>query len=298
MATDKKSYVGYIDWGDTYDMLGDLNAGKLIRHFHAYLRGENPVLDDKLLEIAFHPIKLQLKRDLVKYEDIKIIKTGQGKLGGIKSGIIRKQKSEERERLHRETKQNEANEANGLSGSQNEAGASFALKNEANEPVTVTDTVNVTVTGNVKKENTAAIAFPAIPLYKNVAKDKTAIAVYIKNYKPTAPEPYFDLWNIFAKQEGYRTITAINGTRKKKLAIRLREPDFNFVAALTRLKESTFTKESGWLCFDWIIDNDNNYIKILEGNYDAYEKPKVIPIKSSPSLAEIQGRKIINGETV
>jgi len=130
MAENKKSIVIYSDWQSIFEQLEDVEAGKLIKHFFDYVNDKNPELEDRLLKMAFEPMKLQLKRDLSKWEQTKLRRSESGKKGGLKSGEVRK---------------NEANEAN----------ASTLKQNEANEAVTVNDNVNVNVTVNdilLKKE--------------------------------------------------------------------------------------------------------------------------------------------------
>jgi hypothetical protein len=61
MATDKKSFVLYCDQQNIFNMLPDEIAGKLIKHILAYVNDENPVADDLVLQLAFEPIKMQLK---------------------------------------------------------------------------------------------------------------------------------------------------------------------------------------------------------------------------------------------
>jgi hypothetical protein len=127
MAENKKSFVLYCDLIHTIEKLPDDKAGLLFKHLLRYVNDQNPITDDLLVEIAFEPIRHQLKRDLSKW-DTKIDKlTEQGRLGGIKSG-----------------------EARALKKKQNEANAS---KNEANEAVTVNVTVNDTVNVNVNDIN-------------------------------------------------------------------------------------------------------------------------------------------------
>lgn len=119
MAENKKSFVLYCDLIHTIEKLPDDKAGLLLKHLLRYVNDQNPITEDLIVEIAFEPIKHQLKRDLQKWDD-KIDKlTEQGRLGGLKSG-----------------------EARALKKKQNEANAS---KNEANEAVTVNVTVNDTV---------------------------------------------------------------------------------------------------------------------------------------------------------
>jgi hypothetical protein len=120
MAEDKKSFVGYSDWISTFDMLSNEEAGKLIKHLLAYVNDKNPEdLEDRVLKVAFEPIKNQLKRDLKKYDKIRLKRIEAGKLGG---------------------QQRSKNQAN-------KASATNAKQNQANQAVNVND--NVTVNGNV-----------------------------------------------------------------------------------------------------------------------------------------------------
>jgi hypothetical protein len=125
MADNKKSFVAYVDWKSIFNMLEDVEAGRLIKHLFSYVSDENPELDDRILKMAFEPIKLQLKRDLEKYESVKERRAEAGRKGGIKSGEVRKQ--------------TEPNEAIALN----------AKQTEPNEAVTDTDTVTVNVTDTV-----------------------------------------------------------------------------------------------------------------------------------------------------
>lgn len=68
MADNKKGFVLYTDLNHTINKLPDETAGQLFKLILAYVNDENPTPDDILLEIAFEPIKQQLKRDLKKYE--------------------------------------------------------------------------------------------------------------------------------------------------------------------------------------------------------------------------------------
>lgn len=127
MAKDKKSFILYADLIHTVDKLPDDKAGTLFKHLLKYVNDENPITDDLIVQIAFEPIKQQLKRDLKKFEEIKEKRSEIGRIGGLKS-------AEQRTK----TKQNEPNEAI----------ASFAQANQA-----VNDTVTVTVNDTVKKNN-------------------------------------------------------------------------------------------------------------------------------------------------
>ncbi len=82
MAKDKKSFVLYVDQRELFDQLDDELAGKLIKHIFSYCADEYPDSEDQLLKLAFTPIKLQLKRDLKKYENI----VERNRINGSKGG--------------------------------------------------------------------------------------------------------------------------------------------------------------------------------------------------------------------
>ncbi|MCW8311450.1 DUF6291 domain-containing protein [Sphingobacterium sp. InxBP1] len=86
MADDKKSFVAYADWQGQFNLLSNEEAGILIKHILAYVNDENPKLpdDNRILNIAFEPIKSQLKRDLKKYEIKKTGKSNSGIIGNLK----------------------------------------------------------------------------------------------------------------------------------------------------------------------------------------------------------------------
>lgn len=79
MAEDKKGFVLYADQRSIIDMLQNDKAGELFKHIFAYVNDENPQSNDALINLAFEPIKLQLKRDLKKWEEIRIKRSEAGK---------------------------------------------------------------------------------------------------------------------------------------------------------------------------------------------------------------------------
>lgn len=88
MAENKKSFVLYADLIHTFEGLEDDEAGKLIKHVLRYVNDLNPISDNKIVNIAFTPIKQQLKRDLIKYE----VKKRQWSEAGKKSAEKKKKK--------------------------------------------------------------------------------------------------------------------------------------------------------------------------------------------------------------
>ena len=86
MAENKKSFVLYTDSQGLVNQLPDDVAGRLFKHIYAYVNDENPITEELLLNIAFEPIKMQLKRDLTKWEN----QLEQRKQAGLKSAEVRK----------------------------------------------------------------------------------------------------------------------------------------------------------------------------------------------------------------
>ena len=82
MAENKKSFVAYCDWQETFEELSDEEAGKLVKHLFNYVNDKNPETSDKLTKMCFIPIKQSLKRDLKKYEKYVEKQSVNGKKGG------------------------------------------------------------------------------------------------------------------------------------------------------------------------------------------------------------------------
>jgi hypothetical protein len=72
MAENKKSFLLYCDIIHTVEKLSDEQAGKLLKHALRYVNDLDPTPEDIVTEIAFEPIKQSLKRDLLKYEGIRL----------------------------------------------------------------------------------------------------------------------------------------------------------------------------------------------------------------------------------
>src|SRR6185437_1690991 len=101
----------------------------------------------------------------------------------------------------------------------------------------------------------------------------TGIKTFFESRRPTFIEPFVDLWNIFAlRQQIIANPIRITEKRRKKLATRLSEEGFDYIAILQAIKSSAFLKgkgDGGWrVSFEYIIDSEENYTKILEGKYN------------------------------
>ncbi len=85
---------------------------------------------------------------------------------------------------------------------------------------------------------------------------------------------YLDSWNSLAASISIPTIRDITGARRRHLMARIREnPNFekSFLECLTKIQASQFLQQDSsqsWFGFNWLIKNDDNYTKVLEGRYD------------------------------
>tara|TARA_R110001606_G_scaffold287110_1_gene435266 strand:+ start:1252 stop:1866 length:615 start_codon:yes stop_codon:yes gene_type:complete len=84
----KKSFVLYSDLKQLLDKLPDEIAGKLFKMVLDYVNDLDPQTDDLVLQIAFEPIKQQLKRDLLKWEESLAGKSKAGKISAAQRGLF------------------------------------------------------------------------------------------------------------------------------------------------------------------------------------------------------------------
>jgi len=89
MAENKKSFVLYCDLLTSINHLTNEEKGILFQHLLEYVNDMNPVLEDRLLLTAWKPIEIQLKRDLIKFEQVR----GKRSEAGKKSAEVRSVKN-------------------------------------------------------------------------------------------------------------------------------------------------------------------------------------------------------------
>ena len=89
----------------------------------------------------------------------------------------------------------------------------------------------------------------------------------------TKPSELMALWNELATGV-IQSIRSISSKRRAKIKTRLSEPMFrdNWPDVFRRAVASDFMRgqnSNNWtVSFDWLIENDANYVKVLEGKYD------------------------------
>jgi len=221
----KKSFILYADLIHTVTKMPDEKAGQLLKIILEYVNDNDPSTDDLLLQIAFEPIKQQLKRDLVNWREFRNKQSENGKKGGRPPKINPKEDNPKNPSLLMETQKS----------------------------------LNVTATVN-EINNTIAD-------YESAVKDVKGISDFIHKHKPRSTQPYVDLWNLFADKFGTAKVQKVSDGRKRKLLSRLNDEDFDFPKILSEAKDQSFAIEGKWFTLDWLIENDTNYVKILEKKY-------------------------------
>lgn len=71
MAEGKKSFILYADLIHTVRKMPKDKAGELFMTILSYVNDEKPIIEDMIIDLVFEPIKRQMQRDLVKYEETK-----------------------------------------------------------------------------------------------------------------------------------------------------------------------------------------------------------------------------------
>lgn len=165
MAENKKSFILYADLITVVEKLiikdreNKTNySGELFFHILQYVNDKNPIATDFIIDMAFEPIKLQLKRDLKRYETIREKRSDAGK----KSAEIKAQQM----LTSVESKKQKSTKSTSVeSVEQNKQVLTHVNKRQqrsTNSTVTVNDTVNVTVNDNEIKEGRKEEEKPSI----------------------------------------------------------------------------------------------------------------------------------------
>jgi hypothetical protein len=84
----KKSFVLYTDLKEVVDKLPDAEAGVLFKLILDYVNDLDPKPEGLLMEVAFEPIKQQLKRDLKKWEGIIGKRSTAGRLSAAQRQLM------------------------------------------------------------------------------------------------------------------------------------------------------------------------------------------------------------------
>lgn len=140
-----------------------------------------------------------------------------------------------------------------------------------------------------KPEETKQSSFSnAFLVFESLEKTEDGLRGFISDHRPGFIDPYIAIWKIFADRFNFPSANITAG-RKKSFGARIKELQFDFLAVLDRAEKSSYLRSCNWFTFDWIIRDDTNYVKVLEGTYD--NKPVVVSSpkpESKPTLDRTQ----------
>lgn len=136
----------------------------------------------------------------------------------------------------------------------------------------VNDNDNDILYNNVSKDTCALDEKDILSEYQNLEKSKINTYRFIAEKKPVIIEPYLDMWNYFASEYCFPMVRSISVERKRKFKLRMKNKSFNFLEVLKAAKSSSFILDCSFFTWDWIFENDKNFLKVLEGNYKTKEK--------------------------
>tara|TARA_R110000868_G_scaffold279203_1_gene539246 strand:- start:5638 stop:6318 length:681 start_codon:yes stop_codon:yes gene_type:complete len=109
MAENKKSFVLYSDLINSIGHLTNEEKGILFNHLLEYVNDMNPILADRLVLTAWKPIELQLKRDLIKFEEVKSKRSDAGKRSAELKSLKLNQQNSTNSTSVKSVKQNSTN---------------------------------------------------------------------------------------------------------------------------------------------------------------------------------------------
>lgn len=98
MATNKRSFVLYCDLLHAIHELNREERGDLLTAILEYVNDKDPVPESRVVKVAFDHVKVQLKRDLIKYESIR-----EKRRAAAKQSVIRRAKGDSDQSEHLST---------------------------------------------------------------------------------------------------------------------------------------------------------------------------------------------------
>lgn len=123
-----------------------------------------------------------------------------------------------------------------------------------------------------------------------------------------SPENIISLWNKLAKENELPSVSKLTPSRKSKILSRCKSSDLSSSADWEKLFDKIPNcpfllgdGNTGWkVSFDWLVHNDENYVKVLEGLYD--EKKKKTPKRlgtAKPQEGKYKNllRTVVNSDT-
>lgn len=255
----KNSFILYNDYHRHINRLSDEDAGRLFKAIFVYsMTGEVPPLSD-IADMAFSFIQAQLDRDREKFAE-----------------VCRRRSENVRKRWEREKSAadkacaDDANDTNVYKPIQNDS----TCTDNDNETENENENVNENGNGN-DNENDTVSHTPSLPDSKQAAKK------LLEAYRQLCPE--------------FTGVSSL--TRKRICSVELllnRYGADTIRSVLKKAHSSSFLRGKnprGWTAtFDWII-NEENFLKVRDGNYDDREPVRSVSDKDGGDDFDIEKYK-------
>ena len=230
----KKSIIIYADCIAILEELTYEQAGRLFKAILSYVNDE-PVTEtegDPAIKMAFKVLKTQIDRDADKYERICEKRREYGRLGGLKKAESTKSKQKPADAT--KSKQNLAN----LADSENDSDSD-------SEVTTVTDNT-IAPNGALSSADDLHINFEGlVNFFNSILKKYNSVICQIRDIKGKRR----DAVRARSRERGKKSLAIVFENAAKSDFLNGKN-DRGFIAS-----------------FDWLL-RPNNFIKVLEGNYD------------------------------
>nr|DAH95548.1 MAG TPA: hypothetical protein [Bacteriophage sp.] len=259
------SFIIYTSYLKIFEQLTDEQLGQLTRHMLSFAKtGEEPAIEDPLVKLSFAFIKDDMERNQRKYEE---------KCERLRANA---RKRWDKKQLDAEASEDMQKHTNVCKSMQLHANAQIAMHNDneyVNDNVDDNDNDNVVSKETDNKPSKEGILSASVkteaPAGGKVSKSQKIDYAGIKEY-----------WN--RKHEETKSvmppITLMTENRKVMVKARLRQCKGDIKTlyrAIDIAMASDFmngNNKKGWLGkFDWIFGNEQNFAKVLEGNFNNTE---------------------------
>lgn len=140
------------------------------------------------------------------------------------------------------------------------------------------------------------------PPKKETSSFPQAEPKFFEDDKPSEKIDYDRIVDLYHKAcPSYPKLIKLSDKRKTKIRVRFEEMKYDYQTIATifcKMEASKFLKgdnKNGWKAtFDWVLENANNWVKVLEGQYDNKQEQK--PTSSPPAGVQLgYGERIMDG---
>lgn len=255
------SFIIYTSYLKIFEQLTDAQLGQLTRHMLSFAKtGEEPNIEDPIVKLSFAFIKDDMERNKRKYEE---------KCERLRANA--RKRWDNKKQLDTEASEDMQKHTNVCKSMQLHANAQIAMHNDNeydNDNVDDNDVSKETIEPSKEGILSASVKTEA-PAGGKVSKSQKIDYAGIKEY-----------WN--RKHEETKSvmppITLMTENRKVMVKARLRQCKGDIKTlyrAIDIAMASDFmngNNKKGWLGkFDWIFGNEQNFAKVLEGNFNNTE---------------------------